>query len=763
MFKNMMNAAKEASTSAIEQSKKAVVVTKQKIAEFEEGNTCMSCGETLSTTLAIAHVKSLHACCSCGKMCCSNCLMTAPNEIPNQMWAHPTLKKQDYKKAERFCKKDCKDKLFAYWMDQFIQENRTKYVVALRSYITNGAEKFPIIEKPKCLEDGKLRKTMRMIVLVEYAADLVGYDRYMQALKVMAKGGGLLGVLLQNDYVAMMYPLMDQLKDFGITGPNGLLRVYYYGCYHELQRKLNFSSVLDGHRVGDMGVIAEKCPYDILDYVGRYAAAAEWLYSSKLPEPHDEDNWSSWYFSRIVGKEGWSVIAVSPSATVHYGTKCPAFALVVREHPLTKAREAILAIRGTQSAVDWSINIDDKMRPYTYRSGQFGENAIEGSVHHAMMEGALKILDVFSMRECIHQLVLNGYDIKIVGHSLGAATACLIAAELRNGFFERKHNELEPLNVQDKYQEEDAPSHSSDGKVSIPWIPAVGFGTPPCVDEGIADAMLVDNLMVSVVHCDDIVPRLSRFNVQNLAVEVNQYSAEASKFQKEDQKYLEEYAKNYGIAGAMIDNDTPRDKTMEKNDELAAAISNVCADDVDKKDITKEFDAPLVVPGKIVHLTFCNASYNATLCDHRLEALRTIVPLTSVVKNHEMSAHIEALRSMKLKQATVPMRDGPTWEPIYSAASKAWSRCHVCLSDPLWPYITKSEPTRGLVTHNCRSCGKVCCSVCSPAGDLIPADGIGKYQKLSDFKLSLPFIGLTGQQRVCITCFLHSYDMIQGR
>ena len=121
-----------------------------------------------------------------------------------------------------------------------------------------------------------------MMVLVEYAAQVVGYDTYMKALTAVVKGGGILGILLQNDYVSMMYPLMDLLKDFGITGPNGLLRVYYYGSYHELQRKIDLESVRRGHRTGDVGVLAENCPHDILDYVGKYAAAAQWLYSSTV-------------------------------------------------------------------------------------------------------------------------------------------------------------------------------------------------------------------------------------------------------------------------------------------------------------------------------------------------------------------------------------------------------------------------------------------------------------------------------------------------
>jgi hypothetical protein len=285
------------------------------------------------------------------------------------------------------------------------------------------------------------------------------------------------------------------------------------------------------------------------------------------------------------------------------------------------------------------------------------------------------------------------------------------------------------------------------------------------VDEAIGDALLMDNLMVSVVHCDDIVPRLSRHNIQNLAIAVNKFALEASTFQKEDTKTLEEYTKNYGLAGDMGDDDVSSKASTSSGEGDEKQPTQPLVESTPEQKQEKcivEQEQPLVVPGNIVHLTFCNASYNATLCDHRLAALRIIVPLTSVVKDHAMTEHLEALRSLKLKQATVPIRDGPNWEHIYNQSTQQWTRCHICQSDPLWPYITKSEPTRGIVSHNCRSCGRVCCSVCAPAGDTIPADGIGKFQKLEDNKLSLPFIGLTGQQRVCTICFIHSYDKIQA-
>jgi hypothetical protein len=152
------------------------------------------------------------------------------------------------------------------------------------------------------------------------------------------------------------------------------------------------------------------------------------------------------------------------------------------------------------------------------------------------------------------------------------------------------------------------------GTVPIPWIPAVGFGTPPCVDENIGDAIIADNLMVSVVHCDDIVPRLSRPNIQNLAIAVNKYAVDANKFQNEDTKSLEEYAKNYGLAGDMGDDDEDEKLSVSETDADAKVEPVVeTLHDLPIEDVKiVELDEPLVVPGKIVHLTFCNGKKSYT-------------------------------------------------------------------------------------------------------------------------------------------------------
>ena len=45
---------------------------------------------------------------------------------------------------------------------------------------------------------------------------------------------------------------------------------------------------------------------------------------------------------------------------------------------------------------------------------------VSGSVHAGMYRGALGILDGYGMRGYILDLASKGYDVKVVGHSLGA-------------------------------------------------------------------------------------------------------------------------------------------------------------------------------------------------------------------------------------------------------------------------------------------------------------------------------------------------------
>jgi pimeloyl-ACP methyl ester carboxylesterase len=141
-------------------------------------------------------------------------------------------------------------------------------------------------------------------------------------------------------------------------------------------------------------------------------------------------------------------------------------------------REALLVIRGTTEAQDWSINMEEAPVPFVYiptrttppRTDATSAGAatatggeVCGHVHAGMHKGATGILDCYGLRTALLTLAAKvtlivsappprrslthtplphllhawlvwsqGYKLTIVGHSLGAGTAVLVAAELHN-------------------------------------------------------------------------------------------------------------------------------------------------------------------------------------------------------------------------------------------------------------------------------------------------------------------------------------------
>ena len=797
--------------------------------DIESATRCQACDKYISTALAVARVKGLVKCSTCGIKCCPECIEWSKESIPDDMW-HNSITEKDRPKNGRisYCKLFCRPKLVQFWLKRSCTMKRQDFFDTLELYLTHG--KVEKISKPFATKDGHYRKGKRILTLAEYAANVIGYKQYVKIITYVAQGHGIFSYLLENDYVSLLYPLLELLEGFGIKGPDGLLRVWYFACRCELQRKLNNTDYESIGLVGSdsdegSGVLSSSCPQELLDYVGSYMGPAQWLYSAMgLPHPHSSDDWTHWYLSRLVGVQGWSLLASSVTATNHYDVMCPAFALVARHRKSTvdsdseseDHKEALLVIRGSSSVVDWNINLKDNVVNFSYwrGSGFKGEGPlqqIDGKVHEAMLDGARKILDLYGMRPCISQLLDNGFDVKVIGHSLGAATACLIAAEIKNGY---------ALEFNQQEMEEEGIKHSlSRFSGNIPRVVAIGFGCPPCVDSSLGDAILSDDLFLSVVHRDDLVPRLTRQSLEHLADQVKEYSVEAKRLRNEDTESLKTYALTYGLAKDMGEGNCTANTNCLNNEEADDQLNSgdmglLLVDDDDdsgdddgkncEKNISNgsesntedsrmndcknssfNDDPALVVPGKIIYLYFSQGGYRATLCNYRLGAFSEIIPIQSAVRNHYMRSHIEAMRSLRLGNcfSSCERVSPPTWQPIYenkdvsdcnspsslksfynskSCENIIWARCYVCDSDPTWPYITRSDAARGMAVHNCRSCGRVVCSVCSPSGDKIPADGIGKFQNLPDNRISLPFMGLTEKQRVCTPCFLHSYDRVSS-
>uniref|UniRef100_A0A2C9UT48 Fungal lipase-type domain-containing protein n=1 Tax=Manihot esculenta TaxID=3983 RepID=A0A2C9UT48_MANES len=160
----------------------------------------------------------------------------------------------------------------------------------------------------------------------------------------------------------------------------------------------------------------------------------------------------------------------------------------------------IFGIRGTHTVYDIITDIV---------SSSDGEVTFEGySTHFGTAEAARWFLthEMGTIRECLKKY--EGFRLRLVGHSLGAAIASLLAIMLRK----RSHEEL---------------------GFSPDIVSAVGFATPPCVSRELAESCA--DFVTTVVMQDDIVPRLSAASLARLRNEILQTDW-MSVIEKEDWK-----------------------------------------------------------------------------------------------------------------------------------------------------------------------------------------------------------------------------------
>jgi hypothetical protein len=421
----------------------------------------------------------------------------------------------------------------------------------------------------------------------------------------------------------------------------------------------------------------------------------------------------------------------------------PAFAVV------TRGKEALIVVRGTQSMADWTININLVPEKVTYHKGKDGSTAIEGVAHAGMYKGAKAIIELCGVGAIVDTLVKEGYSIKVVGHSLGAGISCMIAVLLKQ-----------------KYAEQKARGERSD----IPFIPSIGFGHPPCLGVNIADATKEDKLCTAIVNEYDVVCRLSEFNFVPLAEEVFLYRDEATKQVSADLEEFKKYTKSLGAVG-RINAKQEENTTDEKSADNISEEEQLPSPPVQQRTTTSEMEAKmrsklerLCVPGEIIIFgTMADGKIKAALCNHDAKTLKRITLLDTIVDDHDMSEYSNSMREVvydrQVAANKMPHKESPVHMDAMSESEPGtFKPCSVCQLDVCWPYILKSVASRASATCHCQACGNVCCVVCAPAGDTIPAEAMD-VDTLSDRRTPLPSYGKFSPQRVCYPCYFKSHEL----
>jgi len=284
-------------------------------------------------------------------------------------------------------------------------------------------------------------------------------------------------------------------------------------------------------------------------------------------------------------------------------------------------REAMLVVRGSNSTIDWSINLGEAMQEFSFTylqpSGGSGSvphgdmvyktRTVSGSTHKGIYTAANCVLQCYNLQSYLLRLLEAGYLIKAVGHSLGAGVGAMVVAEMRNRLILRhctasgcsiKLMQLPALDVYGNQVMRDVPVDGTIVPASLKHllsrISAVVFSCPACITPNLADALLEDRLLINTIYDRDVIPRFSFKTLEVLAGELKDpaFVAKADHWYQSDKNDFGQYAQSLGKAGDIVKASRGTDNKGVHSDDppLSVVVDNGMGDQVDA--------APIVPPKK---------------------------------------------------------------------------------------------------------------------------------------------------------------------
>lgn len=303
-----------------------------------------------------------------------------------------------------------------------------------------------------------------------------------------------------------------------------------------------------------------------------------------------------------------------------------------------KRKNVILGIRGTHTVYDLITDII---------TSSHEEITFEGySTHFGTAEAARWFLrhELGTIRKCLQEH--EGFRLRLIGHSLGAATASLLAIMLRK-------QSIKELGFDPQI------------------VSAVGFATPPCVSKELAESC--SNYVTTVMMQDDIIPRLSVSSLTRLRNEILQTDW-VTVFEKEDWKRIVELVTNAKQVVSSVQDvarklaDFAKLRGQSKFSEIPArkegvmggpsisstSISADPAKTLCEEEISCSMPEELYVPGTLYYLkrnVVCQRNGKSeeffTLWKRNPgEHLRKILLSSNLISDHKCDGHIYALRDV---------------------------------------------------------------------------------------------------------------------
>ncbi|KAJ1494292.1 hypothetical protein T484DRAFT_2559787 [Baffinella frigidus] len=290
---------------------------------------------------------------------------------------------------------------------------------------------------------------------------------------------------------------------------------------------------------------------------------------------------------------------------------------------------------------------------------------------------------------------------------------------------------------------------------------------PACVEPALAEKL--KGRVTSVIHREDVVPRLSFTNLMKLREQFNR-DDEKEWCRQQIEKDVECLWRYVGWPKG------DKDKLLEEVQGVKSAGSQATPGSGDDRArggagvSARNIAGDLVCPGYVIHLRERPESgqYEAALTDMTDPLLQRIMVSARSFRDHNMQGYLDVFRGLRLRARLTPPPPSPTASASAPTGASGggsgcggaaggdgraaehavdaegnWRPCSICLRDVCEISILKSDAHRALATKNCKDCGRICCAECAPAGDVLPdfSRELWATRTLNDERVVLPQLG----------------------
>ena len=512
---------------------------------------------------------------------------------------------------------------------------------------------------------------------------------------------------------------------------------------------------------------------------------------------------------RLAKTQGWETIFTNIENELE--PEQPCYALFATSHDVivtkgSRKKEAILAVRGTKTIQD--VVTDIRATPQEFPpSKEEVQQALDGScavkINSTDREDNCGIDDdddawewlVFNHEESsfacggmaraalfllkdvapsLLKLYVEGYDVVVVGHSLGGAVAALVTYLL---------------------------------KPALPSVRCITYGCPSCVDATISDELRKS--VLSVVLRDDVISRITPQSIRLMMRELMVFREEIFKHLKQDWDDVIDrsislwsprwrnphggFEVNYRKSGTRKEhtktniaaqcenftamasaatnsdsnnnsnnnnsNNNNRDnnvndyeKTQDSIKDISSSVFNSVLSALQRKqqnglsnnnsndnvnsfdnegeetsyDIVPDAELPsLWLPGRIIHIYSHKGQYKAAEVSREFVPLRRIEIQGGIFNDHRSKDIFDAL--LEVRAVRKARSEPPLWTP-YGASSF----CECCHNSFTWHSTFRGQAQEYRERYNCRNCGSLVCGPCSESRRAIPKFGLIFPRRICD-------------------------------